>query len=89
MPRLRPYKQPEFPDGEFYLSVNEGGYDYDLGRFKASDFVPYEPNKGAVMSIQPGERPVILRVTKQDGDKLHVVDGGGDRFVYTIVPVPA
>lgn len=77
------YLTPELPE-EFYLA-HDG---FVLGRFRAEDFVPYEPEPGAMVCQYVGERPIILRVFQQRGDRIWTRDGIGATFVYSITPVP-
>lgn len=86
---LRGFKKLRFPYEEFYLLQVDGDRLVDVGRFRAEHFVPYEPEKNALMVQYPGERPVILRVVKLLEDNRFVSrDGTGQEFEYRMVEVP-
>ena len=72
--------------GRFVLEVLTAAGDWiDWGLYDADDFVRGED--GAYLCQGEGS-PLWLRCRRQDGNILYVVDGGGDPYVYRMVPFP-
>lgn len=79
--RKRRYKKPDFPLGQFMLVEGE---DIEEGPFMADDFV-LSPEYGYWYMVTDG-RPIYLRVLKQKGDRLSLIDGEGEQYELRVVP---
>jgi len=76
------YRTPHFPPGDFTIIDNEGNED---GVFNASMF-SRDPRDNSY-ACQAGGRPLFLRVVRQRNFTITTIDGAGQRWEYTMVPV--
>ena len=83
---IRRYRPIDMPD-RFVLEVltDEGEW-IDSGLYAAADFAVSDD--GAYVCQGAGS-PMWLRCLRQDNAVVYVVDGGGDPYVYRLVPFPS
>jgi hypothetical protein len=76
-----PFMDPVFPHGLFNIRDQDGDED---GPFDPDEFVR-DPD--GVWYAQTEGRPVFLRVIAQNGVDISSLDGSGDRWNYTMIPL--
>lgn len=84
MPLLRrnAYRRPRFP-GPWFVMLDDKGY--EDGPHEASTF--QHLGDGVWASQMPPGHPVFLRVTRQSGEHVWTVDGGGKEWHYRLLAV--
>lgn len=87
-PRRRRFIDPEWPDEPFNLEAlgtDQISAGWDIGPFTKDGF-DVSPD-GTLWDTPGGDRPVILRVTGQDGRVIHANCGDEGPMDYLIVPL--
>lgn len=71
----------------FVLEVSDGcGGWVDHGLYRADAFIEHED--GTLSCVPESGSPLYLRAIRRDGAVIDVLDGGGARFSYRLVPFP-
>lgn len=76
----------DLPERFVLETLTSSGEWIEFGRFPAEAFA--RTPDGAYMCSGWGASPTFLRVLRQDGAVIHVVDGSGVPFVYRLLPDP-